>query len=217
MSKKINLIGQKFGRLTVIEEAGRKNGHRMWLCNCECGKALNVPSHSLTSGNTKSCGCFNIDTIINRNLKHGMSKHPLYEKWIKICSRCNKLTDTRYQYYGGRGISVCERWSYFPNFAKDMGLPPSPTHSIDRIDNDGNYEPTNCQWATHKTQCRNRRSNKYITIDGIRKLQVEWCAFYNIPHGRYMNRLRRGWSVKKALTSPPLNGQGQPIIQATQK
>ena len=150
--------GEKYGRLTVIQEVqpvvqkGIKK--RVVRCSCECGKIKDLVIYNLRSGETKSCGCFNLELKI----KHKKSKTPIYNSWENMKKRCLNPTNHNYKNYGGRGIKICDRWlASFTNFYQDMGDRPLG-HTLDRIDNDGNYEPSNCKWSSTKEQLKNRRS-----------------------------------------------------------
>lgn len=163
MIEKLNLVGQKSHRLTVIEECEPRimpNGAsiRQWGCSCTCGNYSVVGTGNLRTGKTKSCGCFYTESRTRTNRKHGLSGLPEYIIWKAMRRRCNNPNNGDYKYYGGRGISVCPRWGDFLAFITDMGPRPSSGHSIDRINVDGNYEPENCRWATADIQSQNRRN-----------------------------------------------------------
>lgn len=178
----IDLTGQRFGRLVVVEEAGRdKQSKVMWQCKCDCDGTATVVSSNLKSGNTKSCGCL----IEEAHTKHGMCGTPEYSSWEHMIQRCTNPSNNKYNDYGGRGITICERWKDFANFFEDMGARPAD-HEIDRINNDGNYEPGNCRWTTRTKQCRNMRIPRKGT-SGIRGV------FFD---KRYKKKYRASISVK---------------------
>jgi hypothetical protein len=135
--------------------------------------------------------------------KHGGSRSVEYRIWNLMKQRCSNPKKQSYQNYGGRGVTVCERWNDFANFLADMGARPSGNHSIDRIDNDRGYEPDNCRWATPEQQHRNRRDNVFIEFQGVTRCASEWAYLYGLTRSALNGRLRRGWSMKHALNEPP--------------
>lgn len=175
MGKIKDISGQTFGRLTARYPYGiNSQRHATWYCVCSCGREGVFSGPSLRSGNTKSCGCASHELLETRNHKHGQCKRGERASenaiWSAMKQRCSNPNNRDYRLYGGRGISVCDRWlESFDNFMADMGNRPSPAHSIDRIDNDGNYEPSNCRWATKSVQNRNtRRIRPVLRSDGKR-------------------------------------------------
>lgn len=195
----IDLTGKTFGRWTVLGYSGQgKSRGTMWLCRCECGTEKTVDSASLRRGGSLSCGCFNEEVCT----KHGQCGSRLYGIWAGMIGRCTRTRHKSYRNYGGRGIKVCERWMSFANFAADMPPFPGDGYQIDRIDNDGNYEPGNCRWATRKENMRNRRTTHLMTLNGVTKPMSDWADELGINRDTIRDRLRRGWSEERALTVP---------------
>lgn len=158
----IELAGKRFGRLMVERRDGSKSTRAAWRCQCDCGQHVTVSSYDLRSAQVASCGCWRRERATALNFDHGeaSSETPEYRAWGSMLSRCTNPNDARYKNYGARGIKVCEPWQSYSVFLADMGRRPTPKHSLDRIDNDGNYEPSNCRWATAKQQMNNRRVSK---------------------------------------------------------
>lgn len=204
-----SLIGEKFDRLKVVEYLGTQGkGERRWRCVCVCGNFVEASTDTLRRKHTKSCGCLKRDMQRARCTTHGMSRIPEHDVWGEIKARCLNKKNKAYPVYGGRGIAVCERWrNSFELFISDMGRRPTPLHSIDRINNDGNYEPGNCRWATMKEQSRNRQNNIVLTVDGTTRNIHEWSALVGIAYGTILYRVNNGWSHKRATTIKPTHLQ----------
>lgn len=197
-------IDSRYTRLVVTARApdSASKWHRVrWVVKCDCGESVNVSQNNLLSGAVRSCGCLKRDQTIKRNLTHGYSKQKIYMVWQGMIQRCTNPNSGHYQYYGGRGITVCERWRHsFENFLADMGLPPSARHSIDRYpNNDGNYEPSNCRWATPPQQRRNSRRIHLVTRDGVTLPLLDWNAETGLP---IASRINSGWSIEEAFSTP---------------
>lgn len=154
------MIGKRFERLVITGYAETRNGHYCWNCLCDCGNKCVVPTHTLNSKRQKSCGCLKSELAKARATKHNGFGTPEYSTWTGILTRTHWKSSNTFHRYGGRGIKVCKRWLKFENFLKDMGKKPSKNHSVDRINNDGDYKPSNCRWATPKEQANNRSTNR---------------------------------------------------------
>lgn len=209
----IDLKGRRFGRLLVLRRQGSIGNRPAWLCSCNCGGRKVIRGQTLVQGLTKSCGCLAVEVSRqhdNKARKHGMSGSPEFRAWRHIIYRCTKPSAKFYSHYGARGITVCDRWRYgeggktpFECFFEDVGGKPSPKHSIDRIDNDGNYEPGNCRWATKDVQANNKRNTSYITIGNATKPLTVWAREYGISSSKFKDRLRSGWNPLLALEAGP--------------
>lgn len=192
--RKLNLLGQVFGRITVIgNDAPRISSGRseaMWRCLCECGNEFSSPAAMLRNGHKKSCGCLSAESRKERAKKHGFYGTKTYVSWRSMINRCTNSKLAIYKRYGGRGISVCKRWMTFENFLADMGERPEGT-SIDRIDNNGNYEPSNCRWASDRQQSENRRSTRWIEHNGTRLTMSGWARKLGIHSATLLESLTK--------------------------
>ena len=205
-----DLTGKKFNRLTVLSKCNYNNkyGRCMWHCKCDCGKELDLCSNSLLKNNTKSCGCLKMEIIKNRFATHKESKTRLYFVWGAIKKRCYKQNNPGYKNYGGRGIKMCDEWKNdyvkFRDWAKNNGYKENLT--IDRINNNGNYEPNNCRWVNRHIQNSNTRRTHFITFNGEIHTMKEWSKILNIKYSTLANRLLTyKWSIEKALSTPKNN------------
>lgn len=189
--------GDKFHRLTLVEELARQNRMRVWRVRCDCGTEFDtLQKNFLSGGNRRSCGCTN-----RKATTHGKSNAPEYRHWVNMISRAENPNTPSFEHYGGRGIRVCEHWrSDFMNFYGDMGPRPSPKHSIDRIDVNGDYEPSNCRWASSRVQSRNKRTNRIIVFRGRNMPLADAVPPEN--YNTVLYRLKRGWTLEAALTRP---------------
>lgn len=199
-----DLTGKVFARLTVLGYVGLNvHGHATWLCRCDCGQHRVVARGGLVTGTSRSCGCLQRDRATEEKLTHGMSDTREYACWRAIITRCENQNLPQYKDYGGKGIAVCERWRHsFENFRADMGPRPTLEHSIDRIDNDGPYSPDNCRWATFTEQMNNTRRNVYLEFQGERLTIIQWARKLHIHYSALYYRIRAGWGVERALTTP---------------
>lgn len=208
-NKQRDISKQKFNNLTAIsfDHRDEKSRH-YWKFRCDCGRELIIRKSSVTSGNTKMCKeCANIQLSKNKTT-HGMSKTRIYKEWAGMIQRCNNPKSTSYERYGAKGITVCDEWlgeNGFINFCKwAMANGYRDDLTIDRIDNDKGYSPDNCRWATCKEQSCNKNSNKNLTYRGKTMTMAEWADEIGISRSSLFGRLKRGWSVEKALSTPPI-------------
>lgn len=200
--------GKVFGFLTVIEKV-EGVPYSLWLCRCECGNTKAIRYTGLCRFNrpTRSCGCKRIELLRVGHLKHGHSikdgspGYLTFICWEGMIQRCKNKNGSEYKNYGGRGISVCKRWASYENFLFDMGIKPEGL-SIERIDNNGNYETGNCRWATPKEQANNKRTNRILEHNGIRANVTQWAEKLGVSKTGLLYRLSAGWSVERALTQP---------------
>jgi len=203
--KRMNLQGQRFGRLLVTEfdhaQLCPKSVRSHWKCRCDCGKETVVRSDDLRAGDNVSCGCKKIDQLT----EHGGTGTPEHKVWCSMIERCHTPTHRNFSDYGGRGIKVCDAWrASFAIFLCDVGVRPSSKHSIDRYpNNNGNYEPTNIRWATRSQQLRNTRRNRIIVIEGQKLCVAEAAEKYGKSYKLVFNRISRGWSPERAVGLVP--------------
>lgn len=194
-SRFIDLAGQRFGQWTVIDEAETPRRGTHWNCVCDCGNKSIVFGADLRRGTSTRC-------ISCGNTSHGLSKLPEYKIWLGMRCRCECPTATGYSRYGGRRITVCDEWHLFEAFYRDIGPRPSPKHTIERIDNALGYSKENCCWATRTEQMRNMGRNHLITFRGKTQCLQDWAAEMGTNKNTLRKRLKRGWSVERALTCP---------------
>lgn len=194
-NNKLNLIGQKFGRLLVLGYSSQKHRQTKFKCICDCGNIVDgVFGFGLKNGRTLSCGCYCLEKI-QKHKKYGSSE---YRCWVSMIQRCYNKNNRKYKIYGERGIKVCESWkNSFINFYKDMGDKPSKRYSLDRIDVNGDYEPNNCRWATIEQQNRNRRNIKMYEFNGEFDCLMNWAEKFGISKDVIRNRVRQNWDMYK--------------------
>lgn len=208
----IDMKGKKYGRLFVVSYYGKDNNNKSkWLCRCDCGNVCVVDGYRIRSGKTRSCGCLSYEVLKKKSVTHGMSRSKIYFVHNSMNERCFNKKNLNYRNYGGRGISVCDEWKGrdgFESFLKwslENGY--KDGLSIDRIDVNGNYEPSNCRWATQKEQLNNTRSNVILEYKGEEHTAMQWSEILGIPYKRLMKRLYSGWSVEKAFETYKMKNQ----------
>jgi len=207
MGRKLELTGKVFGRLSVLRESENRSNQKViqWWVQCSCGSdPFEIIGSKLMNGHTKSCGCIRKERGKKVKTTHGESQEGCeYKAWSNMKARCYNKNNKAFKDYGGRGIKVCDRWlESFENFLVDLGRKPTKKNSIDRIENNGDYEPDNCRWADRRTQNMNRRNSKNITLDGVTKPLIDWLKEFGLSRGGFMGRINKGWSTEKALKTP---------------
>lgn len=205
----IDLTGRKFGRLTVIERGQTsKAGMPRWICQCECGNIRLVQGEQLRGGRSQSCGCYAREQTSKRARIHGQRNTALYNVWDAMKQRCMNPKSKAWKYYGGRGVSICEEWQHnfetFNKWANDNGYQKGLT--IDRIDVNGDYEPSNCRWVTMREQGKNKRCNVSLTYKGETKLISEWAKELGLNYSTIQWRHKRGWSDEDCITGRTKKG-----------
>jgi hypothetical protein len=204
VAARMTLVGHRYGKLEVLGEAPRK-ANRHWYCRCDCGATTTVAHSNLRNGHTTSCGCQRAITTTSVKTIHGRSKTTEHNIWWGMIVRCTNPKVKKYDRYGGRGIKVCERWTSFEHFFEDMGYRPSAKHSVDRIDNNGDYEPSNCRWATPTEQAVNKQHylGKEYTWAGKTQALVGWSKDLGMSCGVLRWRIMvQGWPLERAFTKP---------------
>lgn len=199
--------GMRFGRLVIVERdlTNYPSKNSTWICQCDCGNVCIKRWNDLKNGNSNSCGCLKRElasSLCKRlRTKHGGADTQLYNVWKSMRGRCLRKSDKSYKNYGERGIGVCDEWQKSYQAFSDWSHANGYQHglTIDRIDNDGNYEPANCRWITNRNQAKNRRTNNPIKINGITRLVTEWCDVMGVPRSTYFERVKNGQSPNQAL------------------
>ena len=205
MGKLIDLTSKKFGRLQVVaRSSNNKHNAVVWKCVCDCGNEVFVTGGNLKSGNSRSCGCEKREVNAVLRTTHGEAYTRLYKIYRGIRNRCYNKNVRGYDNYGGRGIIVCDEWldnyEVFREWALSNGY--SDNLTIERRNNDGNYEPDNCRWATYAEQAKNKRNIVYLEKDGVRRTMREWSEIIGISYNNILSRRHKGWSDEKILTTP---------------
>lgn len=212
MPKRVDLTGRRFGYLTAIKPTRMTKDHsQLWLCRCDCGNFKEVEARYLKRNRPHNCGCMTKKLQNSRNKTHGASGTRLYYVWRSIRYRCERESSSEYPSYGGRGISVCAEWrDSFPAFQEwalsngyDENAPRGEC-TIDRIDVDGDYEPSNCRFVSIEAQANNRRNNRYVIVNGVTRTVSEWCRENGLSRATVDSRLKMGWEPARAVTAKPL-------------
>lgn len=197
--------GDVFERLTVVEKVAGASPTE-WICACNCGQQKQIRDSYLRSGHAKSCGCFRKDYVARISTREGYTQHELYKTWLAMMARCYDPKNVGYKNYGARGIQVCSRWHVLKNFILDMAPRPHGLQ-IERIDNNGNYEKSNCKWATTWEQSNNRRDSHYLEWQGGRFTIAQIAMMLGMKRNTVNERVRRGWNVEKIMATPTLTSE----------
>jgi len=198
-----DIRGLRFGKLVVVQfsHIHPKTRYAIWLLRCDCGGVATANCSDLKKGHKATCGC------THSRLQHGCAKKDkwtrTYRIWTGLSVRCHNRNSRKWKWYGARGIVVCDRWKKFENFIEDMGEPPQGME-LDRIDNDGNYEPTNCRWTTRREQMRNTRHNRYLSMGGETMCVASWAERTGLSQQRIYTRLKADWTIERARTTAKL-------------
>lgn len=197
----INRVGHRYGRLVVLRRAENRGEVLRWICICDCGNETIVDGGNLVRAHIKSCGCLGREATSHGYARRG-KKSAEYLVWASMRQRCENSENSHFEYYGGRGIKVCDRWKDFQSFLADMGSRPSGRYTIERINNDGDYEPTNCRWATYREQARNTRRNVIVTLYGESMPLVRAVEKFGGRYGLILHRIHEGWPHEAAFGLP---------------
>ena len=204
--RRVDITGLRVGYLTAIAFHASTPKGVMWVVRCDCGREVLMEPSELKKQSKKgiqaSCGCKRRETIGRRNTKHGQSAHPLYAVWRSMLDRCSLPTHHAWRNYGGRGITVCERWKSFPDFFADVSPTYAPGLTLDRENNEGNYEPSNCRWATRAQQTSNMRSNVWINTPKGRMTVSQAARAFGLGHTTILYRIGAGWPEDQLVTPP---------------
>lgn len=195
-----DIEGQRFERLTALGIIEKRGGKLLWLCQCDCGNTVSIPTNNLRNGHTRSCGCLRKETTKQRSITHGMTETTEYVSYCHAKARCTNPNDKRYNRYGERGIEF--RFQSFEEMLNDIGLKPSPELTLNRIDNDGHYEKGNVAWGDWEEQNNNRSDNVRLTYNGKTQTQMQWSRELNIHRKVLERRRQKGWSDEQVLGTP---------------
>lgn len=199
--RRLDITGERFGMLVAKAHEGDRRGQAMWRCVCDCGANCLKQLGNLRSGHTTSCGCKRATETATRKTRHGLYGTPTYKSWQSMLVRCTNKENHKYASYGGRGIQVCERWKSFENFLADMGARPRGS-TLGRIDNDGNYDPANCEWQSAIAQGRNKRNTRTYCLDGIQGTLREHCERLGLKQATVRSRIYLyHWPIEKAFSN----------------